>query len=554
MTASPKEGPLSVGGLATEVGDEDPRAALRRMRAQQDAISVLSLSDAFVAGDVDQLARQITEIATSAVGVERANVWLFNEGETELRCIDLYEATPRKHSSGMVLAEADYRAEFAALRHGRFVDADDASTDPRTAGYVEGYVKPLGITSMLDALVAVSGHRLGLLCLEHVNQPHHWERDEVAFACQLADKIALTMVNRARREAQETLRASEERFAGAFEHAPIGVALVSLDGRFLKVNRALGDLTGYTEADLLGRTFQEITHPDDLEADLENLRQLVALRTRSYQMEKRYLHARGHWIAILLSVSLLKDRQGAPQHLIAQIQDITERKQAEADLQASLQEKKALLREVHHRVKNNLQVITSLLRLEAARSEEPGTKVVLRDMQGRILSMALLHETLYRTGDFGRVDLGQYLKQLAERFYRAQSSASGKVRLDLDLQPVFVGIDQAIPCGLIVNEMLTNSFKHGFDDQASGEVRLELREKENESVWLQESDNGVGLPADFEGRRERSLGLQLISDLSRQLGGRLEISPGPGARFTLTFTKAKPHPTGGVARPLPDGH
>ena len=531
---------------------EDPVAALRRMRAQQEAIRAVSMTDAFVAGDVEQLAREITEAASKGTGVERVNVWLFNEDESELHCIDLFEATPGRHSSGGVLAESVYGPEFAWLKKVRLVDADDALNDPRTAGYVEGYLKPLRITSMLDAAVEVSGHRLGVLCLEHVDRPHHWERDEVEFACQLADKLALALVNRARRHAQETLRASEERFAGAFEYAPIGVALVSPEGRFIKVNRALCDLVGYSEEALLTRTFQELTHPEDLGIDLENLRHLVAGEVRSYQVEKRYIHAQGHLVPIQLSVSMVRDPQGAPKYFIAQIQDIAARKQAQEDLEASLREKKALLREVHHRVKNNLQVITSLLRLEASRSEAAGTRLVLKDMQGRIHSMALLHETLYRTGDFGHVDLSNYLRQLSQQLFRAQSSGSGLVHLTLDLAPVQVEIDHAIPCGLIVNELLTNSLKHGFAEGQSGEVRVVLRPEGATEVRLDVMDNGVGVPADFEARRGKSLGMQLIADLARQVGGRLEVGPGPGATFTVIFSKERTNASGSIPRPAPD--
>ncbi len=521
------------------------------MQRQQTVISSLSVSDAFVAGDVEQLAREITETAAKATGVERANVWLFNEDESQLRCIDLFEATPGRHSSGAVLERSEYGPEFAALKGVRFVDAHDAQNDPRTAGYVEGYLKPLGITSMLDALIAVSGHRLGLLCLEHVNRPHHWERDEVDFACQLADKVALSMVNRARRDAQETLRASEERFAGAFEFAPIGVALVSPEGRFIKVNQALCELVGVTEADLLARTFQDITHPDDLQADLENLRRLVAGDVRSYQMEKRYRHSRGHFVPVLLNVSLVRAPDGTPRYFIAQIQDISEQKRARTDLEESLREKQALLKEVHHRVKNNLQVITSLLRLEASRTEESTTRHVLKEMQGRIHSMALLHETLYRSGEFGRVELSDYLRQLSLQLFRAHGGAATQANLVLDLAPVEVEIDQAIPCGLIVNELLTNSLKHGFVEGRSGEVRVSLRPQGDTSVRLEVSDTGVGLPADFETRLLKSLGMQLITDLARQLGGRPDVGAGPGAMFTMTFSRTAGHRTGGVQRSRP---
>ena len=216
--------------------------------------------------------------------------------------------------------------------------------------------------------------------------------------------------------------------------------------------------------------------------------------------------------------------------------DITRRKSAETALRGSLHEKEALLKEVHHRVKNNLQVITSLLRLEAHRDVAPGTRNVLKEMQGRIRSMALIHETLYRTGDFARIDVGEYLRQLGQQLFRAQNSEPSRVRLKMDLAEILLDIDHAIPCGLIANELLSNSLKYAFPEGRAGDVWLRLSRGEDSSVVLRVEDTGVGLAPDFETRRTGSLGLQLVGDLSRQLGGRLEIGGGgPGARFTITF-------------------
>jgi two-component sensor histidine kinase len=216
--------------------------------------------------------------------------------------------------------------------------------------------------------------------------------------------------------------------------------------------------------------------------------------------------------------------------------DITARKQTEQALQASLNDKVGLLNEVHHRVKNNLQVMTSLLRLEANRSTQAETKAVLGEMQGRIRSMALLHESLYRTGTFASVELGAYLKQLCTQAFRSSAQQNGGVNLVLELAEVQVTMDQATSCGLLVNELISNCLKHGFPDGRTGEVRVALEPLENRQWCVSVRDNGIGLPADFEARRTSSLGLQLVSDLAQQLGARLEVGLGPGAAFTVTFT------------------
>ena len=204
-------------------------------------------------------------------------------------------------------------------------------------------------------------------------------------------------------------------------------------------------------------------------------------------------------------------------------------------MRASLKEKEALLKEVHHRVKNNMQVITSLLRLEANRIDHPTTRGVLKDMQNRILAMASLHEALYRSNNFAQVDLGSYLKELTTQLQRSLVVSPDQITLKVELLPVGLDLDQAVPCGLIVNELVSNALKHGFPNGRCGEVRAEAAWVSEGLLRLRISDNGIGLSPDFAEVRVKSLGLQLVADLARQLGGSLVIGPGPEAVFEVSF-------------------
>jgi PAS domain S-box-containing protein len=190
--------------------DANRLAEFRRHEAQREVLNVVVASEALMSGDVEKLARQVTELGAGALGTARANAWLFNDDETELRCIDLFEVGSGQHSAGMVLKESQFASEFRALKLARYVDAHDPLTDPRTAGYVEGYLRPLGITSMLDAVIQLSGRHMGVLCFEHVDQAHRWQADEIAFASQLADKLGLCIAHHERlgvtRELQEAQR------------------------------------------------------------------------------------------------------------------------------------------------------------------------------------------------------------------------------------------------------------------------------------------------------------------------------------------------------------
>lgn len=277
---------------------------------------------------------------------------------------------------------------------------------------------------------------------------------------------------------------------------------------------------------------------------------LVPIRSNEQIVGLIHLGSRQKNFFTLESVEYL---EGIAGHLGAALA----RRRADELIRVALHENEALLREVHHRVKNNLQVIVSLLRLEAGRSNQAATRTVLTEMKGRIRSMAQLHETIYRTGVFDEVDLAVYLKQLATELFRSVGGLTGAVRLRLDLESVRVELDQAIPCGLIVNELITNCLKHGFPDARSGAIRIESRALEGGARgWLRVADDGVGLPAAFDLKALPSLGLQLVSDLVSQIDGRLEIEPGPGTAVTITFPTVKqtapaigPRHAGAVATP-----
>lgn len=228
---------------------------------------------------------------------------------------------------------------------------------------------------------------------------------------------------------------------------------------------------------------------------------------------------------------------------IGSLRSRREREKADSALRASLREQEALLKEVHHRVKNNMQVITSLLRLESNRIGHDTTRGVLKDMQNRIQSMAALHETLYQTGNFACVDLGSYLKQVSTQLVRSMSPDRGRITLHLELTSVGVVLDQAIPCGLIVNELVSNAFKHGFPEGRTGGVWVESMILDSRELLVRVRDDGVGLPDGIE-TVSRSLGLQLVSDLARQLQGRLII--GPGSSFEVRF-QLSPTPRNGDA-------
>ena len=222
---------------------------------------------------------------------------------------------------------------------------------------------------------------------------------------------------------------------------------------------------------------------------------------------------------------------------------ITDRKDAQRKMQESLHEKEVLLKEVHHRVKNNLQIISSILNLQSAYvGGDKRMLDMLRDSQDRVRSMSFIHESLYQTKNFSSIDLGGYIDSLARNLMMSYS-LNGKVRLNTDVQKVELGLDQAIPCGLILNELLSNALKHGFPNGAEGIIDLKV-ELSGRQVRISMADNGVGLPQDFHEERSANLGLQLVQTLTGQIDGRIERQPGAGAQWVLTFERSN-QPQGG---------
>ncbi|MBP7865108.1 MAG: CHASE domain-containing protein [Acidobacteria bacterium] len=220
------------------------REITTRQENQQKAVAAIAVSPFIPTGQLSPLAREITEKASVTCGVERVSIWLFDETETRLVCLDLFEASPCRHTSGRTLSEHEFRAEFAALKTTSYVDANDPLSDPRTAGYVEGYLKPNRITSMLDVVIRSAGRNLGALCLEHVDCPHHWEPDEVAFACQLADQVAIAIANAARLRSEEARKDLEERLLRVEKMESLGLLA---GGVAHDLNNVLGVLVGYSE-------------------------------------------------------------------------------------------------------------------------------------------------------------------------------------------------------------------------------------------------------------------------------------------------------------------
>jgi two-component sensor histidine kinase/PAS domain-containing protein len=242
----------------------------------------------------------------------------------------------------------------------------------------------------------------------------------------------------------------------------------------------------------------------------------------------------GQRLTALAYANPVHDEAGTLLGAVNVLVDITERKQVEAQLQASLHEKEVLLKEIHHRVKNNLQVIASLLYLQSDHLKDPEDVALFEDTQNRVKSMALVHESLSRTGDLAHFNFAHYIESLTTHLFQSHVAEVSRISLDMELDEIAFDVDTAIPCGLILNELLTNALKYAFPDGRSGNIHITLRAAA-EQVTLRVRDTGIGVPAGFDFRNTESLGLQLVGMMTEQLGGTLTLTRGGGTTFTISI-------------------
>jgi two-component sensor histidine kinase len=247
----------------------------------------------------------------------------------------------------------------------------------------------------------------------------------------------------------------------------------------------------------------------------------------------------GSEFSVEINASLILDADRRPRFIQSVVRDISERKAKERALQAALQEKDVLLKEIHHRVKNNMQVVSSLLSLQSRYINDPRDAEAFREGQRRIRSMALVHEKLYRSRSLSRIEFGGYIRQLAGQLLSSAEKRPGTVGLKLDVEETMFDIQTAIPLGLIVNELLSNALKYAFPGERTGQITISLRAGDRDEFVLTFNDDGVGLPPGVDLHRSESLGFQLVSMLVEQLDGRVDILRESGTGFRISFKEAK---------------
>jgi PAS domain S-box-containing protein len=328
----------------------------------------------------------------------------------------------------------------------------------------------------------------------------------------------------------------EERCRRIVEAAPSAMVMVNAEGCIDMVNAQTERMFGYKRSEMLGQPVEMLV-PEQYRGTHAGLRRAFLEaplpRTNGLGRDLCALRKDGSEFPVEIGLNPIETEQGTM--VLSAIVDISERKQRGDRIQAALREKEILLGEIHHRAKNNLQIVYSLLELQSARISDQSVLDMLRDSQNRVRSMALIHQTLYGSNDFAKVDFGRFLDHLVPILTASYSVNTEHVRLAVDVEQVELPIDAAVPCGLVVNELISNALKHAFLPGQVGEISITLKRQTANDVTLCVTDDGRGLSEQLELASTTTLGLQLVTLLTDQLGGELEIHRAHPTSFMLRF-------------------
>jgi PAS domain S-box-containing protein len=349
-------------------------------------------------------------------------------------------------------------------------------------------------------------------------------------------QIELEMQNEELVRSRAELESSRAKYFDLFDLAPVGYLTLSESGIILETNLMAAKLLGAERSKLVKKPVTRFIVKEDQDIYYLHRRHLFETRVRQ-ACELRLTGKGGVPLWVRIEGIAAQGNDDTPV-CRATLSDITERKQSEDKLKSLLKEKEVLVKEVHHRVKNNFTVVSSLLGLQSEQIEDEATRNMFLKSRDRINSMSLIHERLYKSQDLTRINLAEYIRSLANDLFHVYETDAEKVSLVVEAEDIILNVEKVIPCGLIVNELITNALKYGFPTEWNGKARIEvtLRPIDDNEIELAVKDNGIGLPVDFDIQKTKSLGLKLITLLAEdQLGGKSRVDRNEGMGFIVRF-------------------
>ncbi len=387
------------------------------------------------------------------------------------------------------------------------------------------------VISGMSVIIQGKNTPFGILGI-HTKKYQIFSKDDINFLQSIANVLAGVIV---RDSTEKELRESEEKYRMLTEQSLLGT-LILANGQIIFANKGISNILGFSIDELLSWDINSINqhiHPEHRQMIIENYNNILNDDISSFQSEIRMEKKNKEYLYIQ-QFSKKIQFQGSSA-LFINIIDINEQKKNEILLESSLAEKEILLKEIHHRVKNNLQIISSLIVLQEQYVTDERILHVFKDFQSRIKVMALIHQTLYNSENLNKIYLSSYIKNLVNNLFKAYSANSQKIKLELNIEDIDFSLDNANACGLIINELVSNSLKHAFSKNNDGKIIVTLKKTTNDRILLDVYDNGIGFPKDLDYKNSDSLGLKLIFTITKQMDGKISIERNNGTHVKITW-------------------
>ncbi len=331
---------------------------------------------------------------------------------------------------------------------------------------------------------------------------------------------------------EKKLQISQEHFKSIFYQSPIATAIITMDQRFITVNQQFLSLTGYSQKDLESLSILDIVHPDDIESNRSKMQRLITGEIEQHQTEKRYIRKNGEIVWVNLTVSLIRNEQGLPIHFMSMIEDITERKQIQEEMEASFKEIKILLNEIHHRVGNHIQLILKLVNVQLLNTEEKGIDIN-KIIRNRLNAITLILEKLSKSQDFAIIDFTDYITSLKNHLIQSYNINPDILKFEIETDNSLLDVDIAIPCALILNELIIYRITHALPEDLEGKIIIKYNSN-NGRINLSISDNRLSM----NDSEIKNNGLKLVDMLVKQLDGRLMIDNTETTEFRIEFKES----------------
>lgn len=499
-----------------------------RRRSEKVQTTVYEISEAaHSAESLESLGQSIHKLITDLMPAKNNFYIALHKPDSDMLTfpyfIDEFEDNPGPQKIGKGLTEYVLRTGVPLLA------SPEVYEDLEKKGEVES-VGPPSI-DWLGVPLKTKDRTIGILVVQSYTEGLRYSEEEKNILVFISEQVAMAIE---RREAEKELKEREELFRSVVENSHNSIIIIDDTFRVIYSNDEGIQLFGYSREEVIGSDFGKFLDKESLEL----VEDRYIRRQRGEEIPPRYeyyiIRKDGEKRCVETSASIIKNSEEKIQ-TVAQLVDITERKNAEKQLLTALKEKEVLLQEIHHRVKNNLQIITSLLNLQSRLLKDKQAIEMFEVSKTRIRSMALVHEKLHLSKDLNKVDFFSYVKSLVSQLIGIYGIDSSMIDIVVNAAEIFLDINTAIPCGLIVNELVSNSLKYAFSESGNGKILIDIRSYKDNRFKLIVQDDGIGLPEHLDVFNTESLGLQLVVMLTEQLQGSMKQKKQKGTSFEIEF-------------------